>query len=131
MKQPTYDLDIYQGADDVYVFSFNSLDAEDNKIPINVSNDDFILTIKKSILDNPVTVLSTEKGNIKLGYVADGSFIENVENASSIQVTFPHILTEQLTAPSYLYDVFRITTDGNREIMFKGNIKVTKSVSYA
>lgn len=129
MQYPVFNFQLYQGADEFIPIAFYS-DTEDAQIPFIITNNDFIMTLKTDKSSEVLDQLTVANGRIKLGIVRDNLFEEANEQAFAIKLHFPHEVTTNLQYPAVVYDLFRINTDGIRELMLQGKITIEKSVSY-
>jgi len=126
-----YNFDIYQGNDDVYILKIEEIKENDVSSNFNLTNYQFVLTIKDNAISDPISTLSTDNGNIKLGVFDDNNvFTESDNTPYLIKIYFPHLLTEKLYAPKYKYDLFGFKPDGSREVFLRGDINVTRSILY-
>ena len=131
MNIAIYNFDIYQGNDDVYILKIEEIKENDISSNFNLTDYQFILTIKDNAISDPISTLSTDNGNIKLGVFDDNNvFTESDNTPYLIKIYFPHLLTEKLYAPKYKYDLFGFKPDGSREVFLRGDINVTRSILY-
>ena len=128
MKRAVYNFSVYQGADEEFPFTFYT-ETDGIETPINLSDCSFIMTLRQSYNKPIVDVLTSDNGRIALGIVNDG-FIETDDNPNAISVKFPHEITSQFVFPSTVYDLFKISSNGHRELLLQGTIDIDKSVSY-
>lgn len=129
MKYPIYNMDLYQGSDEVIPLVFYSVDSEGNKTNINLGSSSFIMTIKDEMSDDDKTVITSEDGNIVTGTISNNTFTKTSTNPNAIQITIPYSITETFTMPKLVYDIFKLTST-TREILLHGTITMHKSVSY-
>lgn len=129
MRYPIYNFDIYQGADEFIPIAFYS-DVENEQVPYIITSNDFVMTLKTDKASEVLDQLTVANGRIKLGVIKDDLFEEASEQAFAIKLHFPHEVTANLQYPAVVYDLFRINTDGVRELMLQGKITIEKSVSY-
>lgn len=131
MNIAIYNFDIYQGNDDVYILKIEEIKENDVSSNFNLTDYQFVLTIKDNAISDSISTLSTDNGNIKLGVFDDNNtFIESDDTPYLIKIYFPHSLTEKLYAPKYKYDLFGFKPDGSREVFLRGDINVTRSILY-
>lgn len=126
-----YNFSIYQGNDDIYVLKIEDIDEEGNSVNANLQNYNFLLTIKDNPISDKIEALTTENNYIRLGIInSNGIFQSSETNPYAIKIHFPHELTEKLYAPKYAYDLFGVKEGNIREVLLKGDINVTRSISY-
>ena len=131
MEIATYNFEVYQGNDDVYVLNVEEINNAGNTNTANLSGYEFLLTIKDNPIADLISSLNTENGYIEVGTINNaGNFVPTNTNPYAIKIHFPHNLTEKLYAPKYAYDLFGIKTGDTREVLLKGDILVTRSISY-
>ena len=127
----TYNFSVYQGNDDVYILKIENIDEEGNSVNSNLENYSFLLTIKDNPISDKIEALTTENGYIELGIINSNKMFQLSEtNPYAIKIHFPHELTEKLYASKYVYDLFGIRADNTREVLLKGDILVTRSITY-
>lgn len=126
MKHPLYNFSIYQGADEIVPFSFYT-GSVDEKIPKDLSECTFIMTLKQSHNKPVVDILTTENKRIELGKIIGD---DEKEYYNTLYLKFPNEVTTSFVFPSAIYDLFKIAADGTREILLQGTIEIEKSVSY-
>ena len=127
----TYNFNVYQGNDDIYILKIEEVNEDGTSINANLYNYKFLLTIKDNPISDKIKALTTENGYIELGIIdTNGIFQHILEGAYAVKIHFPHELTEKLYAPKYAYDLFGIKEGDIREVLLKGDINVTRSISY-
>ena len=129
MKRPSYNFSVYQGADEVFPFAFYT---EENSVetPVNLKDCTFLMTLRQSYNKPVVDMLSSENGRILVGTISDGSFEISSESPNAIAINFPHEVTIEYVFPSAIYDLFKINSNGDRELLLQGTIDIDKSVCY-
>lgn len=131
MKTAVCNLELYQGNDDIYVLKFEDVDNDGNKTQSDLTGYYFFMAVKAEITGDTLAELSTGNGCIRLGILnEEGSFEDSEVKPYAIRLQFPHEFTETLKFPKYVYDLFGIKKDGTREVLMKGSIAVSRSVSY-
>lgn len=131
MNSMTYNFELYQGNDDIYVLKFEETDNDNNKVNANLSGYSFVLTVKDSVTSPSKVQLTSEDANIKLGVLdSSGNFSASSTNPYAIQIHFPHEITEKMLQPKYVYDLFGIKSNGIRELLLKGELRVSRGVTY-
>lgn len=131
MEIATYNFEVYQGNDDVYVLNIEEVDNEGNTTSANLTGYEFLLSIKDNPIAELIDALDTDNGYIEAGTInSSGEFVQTDANPYAIKIHFPHELTERLYAPRYAYDLFGIRSNDTREVLLKGDILVTRSISY-
>lgn len=129
MRYPVYNFSVYQGADEEFPFTFYSeLDGVES--PIDLSSCSFIMTLRQAYNKPVMDVLTSDNKRILIGTIIDGVFTETNNNANTALIKFPHEVTINFTFPSAVYDLFKINTEDNRELLLQGAITINKSVSY-
>lgn len=128
---PSYDFCIYRGEDREFFFSFSYLDENNQKEPLILDGYEFLMSLelnrpKKVKLD----ILSTENGRLTRGQLIDNKFQEGA-NATILSVKFPHEVTSTFSEGVGNFDLIKIDSNGNREMLVFGNVMVHKGVSYA
>lgn len=131
MKIAVCNLELYQGNDDIYVLKFEDVDNEGNRIQSDLTDYSFNMVVKTEITGKALAELNTDNECIRLGVLnKEGNFTDSENKPYAIRLQFPHEFTEKLTSPKYVYDLFGIRKDGTREVLMKGFLEVSRSVSY-
>lgn len=131
MKTAVCNLELYQGNDDIYVLKFEDVDNDGNKTQSDLTGYYFFMAVKAEITGDALAELSTGNGCIRSGILnEEGSFEDSEVKPYVIRLQFPHEFTETLQFPKYVYDLFGIKKDGTREVLMKGSLDVSRSVSY-
>ena len=128
---PSYDFCIYRGEDREFFFSFSYIDENGVKQPLVLDTYEFLMSLE---LNRPRNVkldtLSTENRRLLRGNLVDNIFSEGT-NASVLSVKFPHEVTSTFSEGTGHFDLIKIDSVGNREVLLFGGIMVHRGVSYA
>ena len=129
MKQPLYNFEIYQGADEQFPFAFYT-DNNGDEVPVDLSSCSFIMTLRQALNKPIVDILTSDNGRIDIGTVTDNEFVITETRPNAIRLNFPHDVTTSFVFPSAVYDLFKIASNGTRELLLQGTVTVNKSVCY-
>lgn len=129
MKQPFYNFGIYQGADESFPFAFFT-EENDIETSVDFSGCSFVMMLRQSHNKPVVDILTSDNKRILVGTVVDGLFQETYKSPNAILLKFPHDITSTFVFPSAIYDLFKINSEGTRELLLQGTISVEKSVCY-
>lgn len=128
---PTYDFCIWRGEDKEFFFSFSNIDSTGTKAPLDLEGFDFSMTVGLKYPKKEYDKLTTQNGRLVIGVLEDNGFSPTEKGGTTLQVLFTHEATRKFPEGEAQYDLFKIDSEGKREVMLSGKISVHSGVSYA
>lgn len=130
-RDASFNLQIYQGNDDLYVITVELSDKDGNRYYADLTDNYFKLNIREVNAFRNLAELTTENNCITAGILdSNNNFKKSNDKPYAILIHFTHELTEGLHFPKYLYDLFAIRPDGIHEVILKGELRVLRGVAY-
>jgi hypothetical protein len=128
---PKYDFCLYKGEDKELFFTFSYQSDDGSTVPMKLDGCTFEMSIALKASKQKIDKLTSDNGRLVIGVLDGGEFKPIDTNATALQATFPHVVTEKFPESKAEFDLLKTNSTGHREVLLTGNITIHSGVTYA